>query len=91
MDALRALGCDLTVVADSHQPSVVRAMVRLGMGWGALSRAPGRDAHGLAEGPELFRRHLALMRRGRSPLDPAAGELAEGIVSVGADIERRLT
>ncbi len=39
MDALRALGCDLTVVADSHQPSVVRAMVRLGMGW-ARSRAP---------------------------------------------------
>jgi DNA-binding transcriptional LysR family regulator len=89
MDALRALGCDLTVVADSHQPSVVRAMVRLGMGWGALSRARGRDAHGIVEGPELFRRHLALMRRERSPLDPAAAELAEGIVSVGADIEQR--
>ena len=41
MEALRALGADLTVVADSHQPSVVRAMVRLGMGWGALSRSPG--------------------------------------------------
>ena len=89
MEALRALGADLTVVADSHQPSVVRAMVRLGMGWGALSRSPGGDAHGLVEGPELFRRHLALMRRDQSPLDPAAIALAESIIATGNRIDQR--
>ena len=88
MEALRALGADLTVVADSHQPSVVRAMVRLGMGWGALSRSPGGDAHGLVEGPELFRRHLALMRRDHSPLDPAAVALTELIIATGERIDR---
>ena len=89
MEALRALGADRTVVADSHQPSVVRAMVRLGMGWGALSRSPGGDAHGLVEGPELFRRHLALMRRDQSPLDPAAIALAESIIATGNRINQR--
>ncbi|NBV74239.1 MAG: LysR family transcriptional regulator [Actinobacteria bacterium] len=89
MEALRALGADRTVVADSHQPSVVRAMVRLGMGWGALSRSPGGDAHGLVEGPELFRRHLALMRRDQSPLDPAAIALAESIIATGNRIDQR--
>ncbi len=89
MEALRALGADRTVVADSHQPSVVRAMVRLGMGWGALSRSPGGDAHGLVEGPELFRRHLALMRRDQSPLDPAAIALAESIIATGDRIDQR--
>jgi len=88
MEALRALGADLTVVADSHQPSVVRAMVRLGMGWGALSRSPGGDAHGLVEGPELFRRHLALMRRDHSPLDPAAVALTELIIATGERIDQ---
>ena len=88
MEALRALGADRTVVADSHQPSVVRAMVRLGMGWGALSRSPGGDAHGLVEGPELFRRHLALMRRDHSPLDPAAVALTELITATGERIDR---
>jgi len=88
MEALRALGADRTVVADSHQPSVVRAMVRLGMGLGALSRSPGGDAHGLVEGPELFRRHLALMRRDHSPLDPAAVALTELIIATGERIDQ---
>ena len=88
MGALRVLGADLSVVADSHQPSVVRAMVRLGMGWGALSRSPGGDAHGLVEGPELFRRHLALMRRDHSPLDPAAVALAKLIIATGERIDQ---
>ena len=88
MEALRALGADRTVVADSHQPSVVRAMVRLGMGWGALSRSPGGDAHGLVEGPELFRRHLALMRRDHSPVDPAAVALTELIIATGERIDQ---
>ena len=88
MEALRALGADRTVVADSHQPSVVRAMVRLGMGWGALSRSPGGDAHGLVEGPELFRRHLALMRRDHSPLDPVAVALTELIIATGERIDQ---
>jgi len=88
MEALRALGADRAVVADSHQPSVVRAMVRLGMGWGALSRSPGGDAHGLVEGPELFRRHLALMRRDHSPLDPAAVALTELIIATGERIDQ---
>ena len=88
MEALRALGADRTVVADSHQTSVVRAMVRPGMGWGALSRSPGGDAHGLVEGPELFRRHLALMRRDHSPLDPAAVALTELIIATGERIDR---
>ncbi len=88
MEALRILGADLTVVADSHQPSVVRAMVRLGMGWGALSRSPGGDAHGLVEGPELFRRHLALMRRDHSPLDPAAVALTKLIIATGERIDQ---
>ncbi|MEL0076237.1 MAG: LysR family transcriptional regulator substrate-binding protein, partial [Ilumatobacter sp.] len=91
MVALRALGTEPVVVADSHQPTVLRAMVRLGMGWSALSRSPGADSHGLVEGPELLRRRLVLMRRDRSPLDPAAVELADAILTTGADIERQLS
>ncbi len=91
MVALRALGTEPVVVADSHQPTVLRAMVRLGMGWSALSRSPGADSHGLVEGPELLRRRLVLMRRDRSPLDPAGIELADAILTTGADIERQLS
>lgn len=64
---LRALGATVDVVAESHQPEVLREMARLGMGWTALPMAVVS-----ATGRDLGRRRLVLARRiGRSS-HPAA-------------------
>jgi DNA-binding transcriptional LysR family regulator len=80
VQALRARGAPLDVVAESHQPDVLREMVHLGMGWTVL---PGAQAeHGerpLAAGAPLVTRRLVLARRRGSVTDPAAGVLADDL------------
>ena len=78
IEHLRALGAPLPVVADSHQPDVLREMVGLGLGWTVLPAASeGRDD--LVRGPTLFDRTLVLARRAGAVTDPAADELAARI------------
>jgi len=65
---LRALGATVDVVAESHQPEVLREMARLGMGWTAL---PVATAQG---GVDLGKRQLVVARR-RGRTANAAAEL----------------
>ncbi|MCU0268266.1 MAG: LysR family transcriptional regulator [Acidimicrobiales bacterium] len=80
--ALRALGAPVEVVAESHQPEVLREMVRLGLGWTVLPEnqaerppAPLRRARRSA----LVTRRLAVARRADALPHPAAAELAAAL------------
>lgn len=70
---LRSLGSPITVAAESHQPDVLREMVRLGVGWTVLPRSQGSD--GLNHAP-LIDRRLVLVRRDGVIDDPVVDELA---------------
>ena len=69
---LDELGAPREIVAESHQPEVLRAMVRLGVGWTVLPVVQGEDAEGLPAGRVITHRRLvAATREGAAP-DPAA-------------------
>ena len=77
---LRARGAPLEVVAESHQPEVLREMVRLGAGWTVLpDTGPDSTPRSLVRGPVLTTRQLVIARRAGSIADPAADELADRI------------
>jgi DNA-binding transcriptional LysR family regulator len=76
---LRALGAPGQVAAESHQATVLREMVRLGLGWTVLPAASESGADDLVRGPVLFDRTLVLATRAGSVTDPAAEELAARI------------
>jgi DNA-binding transcriptional LysR family regulator len=76
--ALRQQGTDFTVVAESHQPEVLREMVRLGMGWTVLpqiqaERPPG-PLRPMDDEPLLYRQLVGARRRHALP-NPAATQL----------------
>ncbi len=83
--ALLEVGAPLDVVAESHQPDVLREMVRLGLGWTVLPVAQAES------GPEplvpirrtpLFERSLvAVTRRGALP-NPLAETLVDALINV---------
>ncbi len=83
--ALLEIGAPLDVVAESHQPDVLREMVRLGLGWTVLPVAQAES------GPEplvpirrtpLFERSLvAVTRRGALP-NPLAETLVDALINV---------
>ncbi|MDE0805376.1 MAG: LysR family transcriptional regulator, partial [Acidimicrobiales bacterium] len=63
-DALRAAGADFDVVAESHQPEVLREMVLLDLGWTVLPLAGLGSIDGLrVVEPSLTSRRLVLARR----------------------------
>jgi DNA-binding transcriptional LysR family regulator len=77
VDVLRREGAPLEVVAESHQPEVLREMVRLGTGWTVLPTTQAE--HGdrpLASGRPIATRHLVIATRSGSIHDPAVDELA---------------
>lgn len=80
--ALADLGASTEVVAESHQPDVLRSMVELGMGWTVLPtvQAGGGDRplsrHG--DGP-LLRRRLVAARRADALDDPDRDRLVATI------------
>jgi DNA-binding transcriptional LysR family regulator len=88
---LRRRGAPLEVVAESHQPEVLREMVQLGMGWTVL---PGAQAeHGerpLGAGTPLVTRRLVLARRSGSIADPAVDVLAAELRAAAAMLEHDL-
>lgn len=69
--ALRDLGAPIEIVAESHQPDVLRAMVGLGLGWTVLpviQAEQGADA--LVNGRVIGSRDLVAITRSGTPADP---------------------
>ncbi len=79
--ALRGLGARFDVVAESHQPEVLREMVRVGLGWTVLPPAPGlrRDAASPALGPTIATRLVVVARRSGA-VPNAAGDALEDVL-----------
>lgn len=75
---LARLGAPLEVVAESHQPEVLREMVRLGTGWTVLPESQAE--HGerpLGPGRHIADRQLVLATRDGTIHDPAVGAVAD--------------
>ena len=75
-EALRAVGARFDVVAESHQPEVLREMVRLGLGWTVLPLAglgPVADLRVVREVVAV--RELVLARRSSAAPDAVVDEL----------------
>lgn len=82
--ALRRLGAGIDVVAESHQPEVLRAMVRLGMGWAVLpvtqaERSP--DPLSRATARPIATRHLVAATRVDAVADPLVAALVRGLLA----------
>jgi DNA-binding transcriptional LysR family regulator len=85
VDALRRLGAPLDVVAESHQPEVLREMVRLDTGWTVLPTSQAE--HGdrpLTAGRPIAERQLVMATRSASVNDPVVDELAGQLRQAGA-------
>jgi DNA-binding transcriptional LysR family regulator len=81
-DALRRAGARFEVVAESHQPEVLAAMVRLGVGWTVLpvlQAERGPEPLTPVRDGELARRTLAAVQRAGSATSPAAEALLDGL------------
>ncbi len=83
VEALARLGAPLDVAAESHQPEVVREMVRLGSGWTVLPIIQAEHGdRALPPGRPLTTRQLVLATRRDSVRDPAVDQLAERLRQV---------
>lgn len=90
VDQLARLGAPVDVVAESHQPEVLREMVLLGLGWTVLPRSQGEAApNGPTVGQQLLERDLVIATRAGSVRDPAADVLAASLL--GVELPRRAT
>jgi DNA-binding transcriptional LysR family regulator len=88
--ALRRLGASFDVVAESHQPDVLREMVRIGLGWTVLPPASGRwPATSLAVGPPIAERRLVVARRAEAVPNPAGDALDHALHEAVDDQRRR--
>jgi DNA-binding transcriptional LysR family regulator len=80
VDVLLRAGAPLDVVAESHQPEVLREMVRLGTGWTVLPTSQAE--HGerpLGPGRPITTRHLVIATRAGSVRDPAVEDLSDAL------------
>lgn len=69
---LRRLGAPIDVVAESHQPEVLREMVRFGAGWTVLPSVQAEAGpRGLQGGRPLTSRQLVVATRNSAVRDPA--------------------
>ncbi|MEM9563451.1 MAG: LysR family transcriptional regulator [Actinomycetota bacterium] len=84
--AVRALGAEFRVEAESHQPEVLRQLVNLGLGWTVLpvlqAEAEPNPLVRARRTPVLSRR-LVLVRRRSTPVDPVGAELIERLIGAG--------
>ncbi|HKY64859.1 MAG TPA: LysR family transcriptional regulator [Acidimicrobiales bacterium] len=86
--ALRRVGAGFDVVAESHQPAVLREMVRVGLGWTVLPPAAGRRSDtGHAMGQPIADRRLVVARRAEAAPNPA-GEALEQVLHQAVAGER---
>ena len=77
--ALRRRGAPLDVVAESHQPEVLREMVVLGLGWTVL---PTVQAGRLRPVCSLTKRALVMARRAAAAPNASADALAAAVLAV---------
>jgi DNA-binding transcriptional LysR family regulator len=85
VDALARLGAPLEVAAESHQPEVVREMVRLGSGWTVLPTIQAEHGdRALSPGRPLTTRQLVMATRRDSVRDPVVDEFAERLRQASA-------
>jgi DNA-binding transcriptional LysR family regulator len=78
--ALAQLGAPLEIAAESHQPDVVREMVRLGSGWTVLPIVQAEHGdRALPPGRPLTSRRLVIATRRDSVRDPVVDEFAQRI------------
>ncbi len=88
--ALRRLGAPFDVVAESHQPEVLREMVRVGLGWTVLPAAPRRsDSANLAIGPAIAQRRLVVARRAEAVANEAGQALEHTLQQAVLEAGRR--
>ena len=66
--ALRRAGARFDVVAESHQPEVLREMVRLGLGWTVLPAVQAAPLHPVRAQPLATRRLVVARRIAAAPL-----------------------
>jgi DNA-binding transcriptional LysR family regulator len=82
--ALASIGAEFDVIAESHQPEVLREMVHLGMGWTVLPPIQAeRDPRALTRAVDsaLLTRDLVAVRRRSALPDAAAAALTALMVS----------
>ncbi len=82
--ALRKLGAEFRIEAESHQPEVLRQMVELGMGWTVLPVAQaevGPNPLVRAQRPPLLRRDLIVVQRAAASASTASTELIERLLA----------
>lgn len=77
--ALRRVGAPFDVIAESHQPEVLREMVQLGLGWTVLPAGRRRDGAGLALGDRIADRRLVVARRADAVPNPAGDALQRAL------------
>lgn len=82
---LRALGADIDVIAESHQPEVLREMVQLGLGWTVLPVVQAETGDRPLERARVLtkRRLVAATREGSAP-DPAVIAMVEGLTAAAS-------
>lgn len=81
-DGLRELGVSMEVVAESHQPEVLRAMVGLGFGWTVLPVVQGESGvESLSPGRVIAARTLVTATRQGAAMDPALELLLDALSS----------
>jgi DNA-binding transcriptional LysR family regulator len=87
--ALRRVGATFDVVAESHQPEVLREMVRIGLGWTVLPPAAGRQsATGPVLGLPIGDRRLVVARRAEAVPNPAGEALEQALRQAVAGAQR---
>jgi DNA-binding transcriptional LysR family regulator len=78
--ALRRVGAPFDVVAESHQPEVLREMVRVGFGWTVLPPAAGRrSTTSPAVGRSIADRRLVVARRAAAVPNPAGVAMEQAL------------
>lgn len=85
--AVRSLGAEFRVEAESHQPEVLRQLVNLGLGWTVLPVLQAETEPNplvRARRAPLLTRRLVVVRRLATPVDPLAAELIARLQNTGA-------
>jgi DNA-binding transcriptional LysR family regulator len=89
---LRRLGAPMEVVAESHQPEVLREMVRIGAGFTVLPSAQAEAGHRrLDQGRAIATRQLVIATRATAIRDPAVDLLVGQLDSRHRARARRAT
>lgn len=79
---LRRLGAPIEVIAESHQPEVLREMVQLGLGWTVLPVVQAETGERpLQRARVLTRRRLVAATRSATAPDPAVTAILDALVA----------